>query len=84
MPGLLSYVEQSDKECYDQIASAVSTQSNPEAIAELLSLLIHGRFQKVIATYIAKRLAEDVMFSFWWQYMDMHDVNIAVVYQSTM
>ena len=70
MPGLLNFVKQSDKECHDQI-SEITTQSGPEAIAELLSLLMHGRFQQLVTEYVAMKSAENVNYYFWWQYMDM-------------
>lgn len=69
LPAFLSFAEESDKDCHDEVA-AMAAADEPESIPQLITSLKSERFHKLLNDFVESK-SDDVNFVFWWSYMDM-------------
>lgn len=62
-PAFLSFAEESDKDCHDEVA-AIAAADEPESIPELITSLKSERFHKLLKDFVDSK-SDDVNFVFW-------------------
>ena len=66
----LSFLEDTDEECYNFINPRTAADDDPQTIAALITYLDQEKYRNNLEKFVQCR-SDNVNFRFWWQYMEM-------------